>query len=661
MPVSEDWQARRGGGKLSANLVSGVKAVSYPRSSGVVVHFASFAVDLKAREVRKDGVRIKLQDQPFHVLRILLEHPGELVSRETLQREIWPSDTFVDFDAGLNNAVKRLREALCDTTDAPRYIETLPKRGYRFLSPVEVRNEAAPQIPGPAADAPDIVVGKPSATFRLPAVALLTLVLVFAVVSALALDAGGWRSRLLTKLHPPVIQSLAVLPLQNLSNDPNQDYFADGMTDALITDLAQIGSLKVISRTSTMRYKKSDKTLPEIARELNVDGIVEGTVQRSGDRVRITAQLIHGPSDKHLWASSYEQDARNVLSMESEIAETIANRVQARISPEQEARLASVRPINLKAYEAYLQGNYHAAQADDLAFHQGQQQAIQLELGVARDFFQKAISEDPNYALAYVGLGDTWGEKPEKEREMLQRALQLDPGLAEAHAALGNLEFLRYWNWALAERELKRGIELNPNSADAHAGYSDYLDSMGRFEEGMRENLRALELDPRHHAAMSGAFLGRRQFDKAIELARIDIDRHAFGAYPHWDLARSYEAKGMQDEAVQEWVIFLRMMGHADIANATDRGFMAGGHKRALKEAVRGLEEARAKGADIPSNVLAEVYSHLGDRDHAMAWLETAYKEQNFGLPGLKTNPDWDNIRPDPRFQDLVRRMNFPQ
>ncbi len=618
------------------------------------IRFGAFELDLRAGELRKHGVRIKLQEQPFQILQILLEHPGEVIAREELQKRIWPADTFVDFDHGLYNAIKRLREALGDTAETPRYIETLPKRGYRFVGPVN----GATALESPRRTLPR----------RWPLRALtITAGLVLLLVVLLSLNVGNLGGRLLGTRSAPPIRSLAVLPLQNLSGDPAQDYFADGMTDALITDLAQIGSLKVISRTSIMRYKKSDKSLPEIARELNVDGIVEGTMQRSGDRVRITAQLIHGPSDKHLWANSYERDARNVLYMESEIAGAIANQIQTKLTPEQEARLASVRPINLKAFQAYLQGKYHATQADDLAYRQGQRGTMQLEFSTARDWFQKAISEDPNYAPAYVGLAGTWSDRtvverePEKAREALQKALQLDPALAEAHVALGFLELLTFWNWAAAQREFKRAIELNPNLADAHAGYSDYLDVMGRFDESMKEYLLAQELDPGHYAPMPSPFFFRRQFDKAIEMDRSDIDRHAFGAYPHWDLARNYEAKGMHDEAIREWEIFLRMLDYQDMANAMHRGFKAGGYNGALREFVRGMELARAKGADIPSNVLAEVYSYLGDRDHAFAWLEKAYEERNAALPGLRVDPVWDNLRPDPRYQDLVRRMNFPQ
>jgi TolB-like protein/DNA-binding winged helix-turn-helix (wHTH) protein len=633
-------------------------------SSNGVVRFGAFEVDLRGGQVRKHGIRIRLQDQPFHILQILLEHSGELVTREELQRQIWPADTFVDFEKGLNNAIKRLRDALGDSAEQPRFIETHARRGYRFIASVTVSNDGSRR--GQSASTDEVgVAGRWQPLYRRLAIGA-ALFLAF-VATLFGLDVGGVRQRWLIRASAPVIHSLAVLPLANLSNDPNQEYFSDGMTDALITDLAEIGTLKVISRTSSMQYKQTRKSLPEIARELNVDGIVEGTVQRSGDRVRITAQLIHGPSDKHLWANSYERDARGVLSMESEIAGAIANQIQTKLTSEQEARLVSARPINLKAFEAYLQGNYHLTQAGDLDYHRGQQEKIQSELAMARDFFQKSLSEDLNYAPAYVGLAETWHKRPvaeggpEKEREALQKALQLDPTLAEAHLALGQVEYLRFWNWADSERELKRAIELNPNLADAHASYADYLDSMGRLEEGMREYLHAEELDPGHYAPTPNPFYTRRQFEQAIEIDRNDIERHAFGIYPHWDLARNYEAKGMHDEAIREWEVAMRMLGYEDVANAMNRGFEGGGYKGALKEWVQELEVARAQGENIPSAALAELYTYLGEKNQAFAWLEKAYKERDMYLQGLKVDVYWDNIRPDPRFQDLVRRVGLPQ
>ena len=641
----------------------GTESVSEVVPSHGVIRFDAFEVDFRKGEVRKHNFRIRVQDQPFRILQILLEHPGELVTREEIQRRIWPADTFVDFEKGLNNAIRKLRDALGDSADEPRFIETHSGRGYSFIGVVT------------ATDGPDriekegssVEVGAPIQSrplYRRSAIgALLSLAF---VATLFGFDVGGVKEHWLPRASSPVIHSLAVLPLQNLSNDPNQEYFSDGMTDALITDLAQIGTLKVISRTSTIQYKQTKKTLPEIARELNVDGIVEGTVQRAGDRVRITAQLIAGPSDRHLWANTYERDARNALSMESEIAETIANQIQTKLTPEQETRLTTARPLNLEAFEANLEGKYHLSLANDLEYRNDRQETKNSELGTARTFFEKAISEDPNYAPAYVGLAQTWHNRPvaesgpEKELEALQKALFLDPSLAEAHSALGSLEYLRLWNWADSERELKRAIELNPNLADAHASYSDYLDSMGRYDEGMKEYLRTQELDPGHYAPTPNPFYTRRQFDKAMEMDRTDIERHAFGFYPHWDLAVNYEAKGMHDEAVQEWETAMRMLGYEDMANAMHRALENTGYKGALKEWALELESARANGQDIPAFVLAEIYSYLGERDHAFFWLKKAYEQREDALPSLRDLACWDNLRPDPRFQDLVRRVGLP-
>jgi len=602
----------------------------------------------------------------MQVLVCLAEHTGEPVSKEELMKTVWP-DTFVTDDV-LTRSVSELRRVFEDDAKDPRVIQTIPKRGYRLLAAVLPVNGAPVsdvQTPPVAVSDSAVIVASHRKIWIGALCFLGTAVFLFGL--AAGLNIGGLRDRLWGTSPSAKIHSLAVLPLQNLSGDPNQIYFVRGLTDLLITDLAQIGSLKVISGTSTKIYENTDKSLPEIARALNVDGIVEGSVQRSSDRVRITAQLIYGPTGIHIWANSYERDARDVLSMESEIAGVIANQIQAKLTTEQEKRLTPGRAINLKAFEAYLQGKYRLTRAQDVEIQNGQQETQQLELGLAREFFEKTISEDPNYAPAFVGLAETWRDRPvseggpEKASGALEKALQLDPNLPEAHLAIGNLEFFRYWNWSAAEREFKRAIDLNPNLADAHAGYADFLDSMGRFDEGMREYLRAQELDPGHYGPEPSPFFRIRQFDKAIEMDRNDIARHAFGMYPHWDLARNYEAKGMHDEAIREWESALRILEYKDLANAMDRGFKSGGYKGALKEWVRGMEMARAQGAPIPSFVLAEVYSYLGDRDHALAWLEKAYEERDDALPGLKFDVFWDNIRPDPRFQDLLRRMNFPQ
>jgi TolB-like protein len=345
-------------------------------------------VDLEAGELRKSGVRQKLSGQPLQVLQFLLEHPQGIVTREQLQRYVWPNGTVVDYDLALKKAVVRIREVLGDSADSPRFIETIPRRGYRFIAPLNGHLKAG-GVTGPPVEGSPVTSLRPRFSFRVGLMIGLGAAVLLAAILALV-PSDSWR-RPFGKPSPPQIRSLAVLPLQNLSGDSSQEYFSEGITDALITDLAQIESLKVISRTSTMQYKETRKSLPDIARELNVDAIVEGTVQRSGDRVRITAQLIRGPSDKHLWAKSYERDMRDVFTLEREVTDDIANQVRAQIAAQGQPAPAQPRPLNLNALDAYLQGQYHLNNNNnDLAMG-----ARDEELRKAAELFQHAIDADP--------------------------------------------------------------------------------------------------------------------------------------------------------------------------------------------------------------------------------------------------------------------------
>jgi len=627
-----------------------------------VVRFGVYDADLSAGELRKQGVRIRLPEQPFQLLAILLERPGEVVTREDLQKRLWPDGIFVDVEQGLNAAVKRLRDVLGDSSETPRYIETLPRHGYRFIGSVN-----STKSHGGATEIAASIETQSAHSSRYRQIAIAAAAVVAAAAALLALDLGGVRSRLFSRVNVPAIHSLVVLPLTSLSNDPSQEYFADGMTDALITELSQIGALKVTSRTTAMHYKKLDKTSPQIARELGVTGLIEGTVQRAGDRVRISVQLIYGPADKHLWANSYERDLRDVLALEREMARGIAKEIEVKLTPQEQARLAQARPVNLKALEAYLQGKYHLDEVEKLQYVSGKENTQQEELDLARNFFQRAIDLDPNYAASHVGLSKTWFEAPvteggpEKTRAALEKALELEPDLAEAHLWLAQLEHLREWNWSAAEREFKRAIELNPSSGDAHASYMGFLDTMGRFEEGMREFSRVQELDPGHYPPTPNPFFERRQYDKAIEMDRNDIDRHAFGFLPHWDLAINYEAKGMHDDSVKEWEQLYRMLGYEDVANAMHRAFERSGYRGAYREWARELEEFAARDKRIDRWMPAMAYAWLGEKDRAFFWLEKAYENRETAVPGLRVDPLWDNLRSDPRFNDLLRRVGMPQ
>src|SRR6516165_8467932 len=518
------------------------------------LQFGPFLADFQACELRKNGRKIHLQEKPMLLLGALTAKPGEVVSREELHKQLWPDDTFVDFETGLNAVVRKLREALADNPENPRYIETIPKRGYRFLGQVDSKGITEPSVSS-GQDSPNVELTSTSQGRRTIASLVETVseyrrakhvwmiaAAVFAlgglaltIVELNVLKVAGLHERAFGASGAPAIHSIAVLPLQNLSGDSGQEYFSDGMTDALITDFAQIASVKVISRTSSMQYKETKKSLPEIARELNVDGIVEGTVQRSGDRVRITAQLIHGPSDKHLWANSYEREMRDILTLEREVTADIADRVLARI----ERETVQPRPVNPKALDAYLQGNYHlntnAAPHDE-------------ELRKAGEFFQQAINADPNFAPAYVGLAQAhytvWWESDNDLAVMTrasERALVLDPNSSDAWVQLG-LVRLADWDWVAAEEQTRRAIILNPNSANGHEYLGEILDALGKSEEGWREHVIAQQLDPNEDHLVWVLRL-RGQYDRAIDILKKMSERRPQDPLVYWNLSENYFLK----------------------------------------------------------------------------------------------------------------------
>jgi TolB-like protein/DNA-binding winged helix-turn-helix (wHTH) protein len=502
-----------------------VLILNSPRASQVKARFGSFEMDLRAGELRKHGVRIRLQAQPVQILGMLLERPGEVVTREELRQALWPGDTFVDFDHGLNNAINRLREALGDSAGSPRFLETLPRRGYRFIAAVEgvlsssSQNSAAQVAdtapPTPASDKPTALpVESLNASLRTRlwiaggagGAALLVLLV--------SLNTGGVRQRLLKASPPRRIQSIAVLPLVNLSGDPSQEYFADGMTDELITQLAQIGGLRVISHTTAMQYKGTRKSVPEIGRELQVDGIVEGTVFRSGEQVRISAQLVDAPTDQHVWAQSYERDLRDILALQKEVAGGVARQIRAKLLPGEQPRA-----VNPQAYEAYLRGRHDLNAATSKA---------DLENSIAN--FKSALGKDTQFALAYSGLALSYlaladfylapHEVMPKAEEAARKALELDDTLSEAHDALGYVELIYRWDWPAAQQHLHRAIELNPSNALAQDHYANYLSALGRHAEAFTTSERARELDPLSLLIQANNgmyfFLGR-EYDRAIE------------------------------------------------------------------------------------------------------------------------------------------------
>jgi TolB-like protein/DNA-binding winged helix-turn-helix (wHTH) protein/Tfp pilus assembly protein PilF len=637
------------------------------------LRFGIFEVDLQAGELRKGGLKIRLQEQPFQVLGILLERSGKVVTREELQKTLWPQDTFVDFDHGVNTAINKIRQALGDSAENPRFVETVARRGYRFIAPVEIvgaHENAAPVTPvGASPDAGDDRrtedAARRAALQRRFVAATVALALV-AVAVLLALNVAGLRDRLVRQgATLPKIESLAVLPLENLSRDPEQEYFADGMTDELITSLAKIGSLRVISRNSVMQYKGQRKPTPQIAKELNVDAVVEGTVLRAGNRVRISAQLIQANPEKHLWAESYERDLRDVLALQGEIARAVADQIRIELTAQERTRLSSSRPVNPESYQLYLMGRYHAGKATVEGFMKG------------IEYFQQAIEKDPGNALAYAGvahcyayLGGGFGHLPTKEasskaRAAALRALEIDDTLAEAHSSLAVIRWQHDWDWSSAEREFKRAVELNPNSAVVHNEYMGYLASVGRLDQSIAEGRLAQQLDPfgpRVVGDIGWAYMINRHYDEALAYLQKALELDPNLPWVRVNLVMTYVLLGRQTQALAESEKLEQYAYSAEhTMEASDLGYgYAVMGKRPEAQRILAHLKKLAKTRYVDASRIALVHAGLGEKDQAFEWLQRAYVEHSGSVWGLKVNPRWDPIRSDPRFQDLLRRMNFP-
>jgi TolB-like protein/DNA-binding winged helix-turn-helix (wHTH) protein/Tfp pilus assembly protein PilF len=626
------------------------------------LRFDDFEIDLCSGEVWKHGIRVRLQDQPFQVLRVLLERPGQIVTRDELKQTLWPADTFVDFDDGLNTAVKKIRELLGDSADRPRYIETIPRRGYRFVGPIAPPSPIEATVVAPSSQ-PALVLPPAKAAVRRRAsrsaayAAVVVLALVVVLVGA---DVGGWRTRLVGHAVAPRIESLAVLPLANLSRDPGQDYFADGMTEALIANLAQVRALRVISRTSVMHYKGTDKTLPQIAHELNVDAVIEGTVQRSGNRVQVTAQLIRGQTDSPLWAKTYDRDAQDVLVMQSEVAQAIVSEIKVQLTPQERQRFAGARPVNPEAYDAYLLGNYHSSKRNPAAM----EKAIQ--------YFQEAIRVDPSYARAYAGLADAYcerdvwgglgiGKTADQVRANTLKALELDGELAEAHVLLGLIYFQYDWDWVHTEAEFKRAIELNANLPSSYERYAFFLQAMGRHQEALAAVHRAVELDPLSawNISEEGRILYRaRRYEDAVARYQraLELDPSYVPALSR--IAEAYEQLGKYDDARAYAQKYQQISGDRRLSlQMMARIYARMGKRREALEALRSFEKIGPLFGD--EYALAGIYSALGDHDRAIAELKKLVQTRSM-MPFVFVGPELDSLRSDPRFQQLLRRANLP-
>ncbi len=583
-----------------------------------IYEFGPFRLDPGERLLLRGDTPVALTPKAFDTLVALVENSGHLIKKDDLMKRVWPG-TFVE-EVNLAQNVSAIRRAL--DTDGEQYIETVPKIGYRLVVKARVLDE------GPAEPA-EQRLEEAAPAHRKPAAAIVTIAVVLAGVALLV-----WKLRPGPTAQPAgvgKIQSIAVLPLENLSRDPEQEYFADGMTDALITDLAKIHALRVISRTSVMRYKGKPKSLPQIARELNVDAIVEGTVMRSGDRVRITAQLIDAPQDRHLWADTYERDLRDVLALQDDVAKAIAGEIKITLTPPEQTRLSNARPVNPAAHEAYLRGLFelHGLTAEPTEAKQV------ASVNQAIGYFQQAIAYEPNDALAYAGLADALSSLSTFERAPLEvmpkakaaatKATELDDTLAEAHASLGYLAMSFDWDWARAEREFRRAIELNPSSARAHGGYAQYLLFIPRRpDESMKEMQQAYALDPllpQAHGDMSWFLFLARRYQESIEAAqKVGHDEHII-ALSHAELGQAAEAVGAGDRAAQSTtnpVIRSQIAAAYALAGSKDKA------RAMLNEVTAQAQKRYVCGFNV-----ACLYAVLGEKEKALAWLDRAYRDRS--------------------------------
>ncbi len=644
-----------------------------------VLRFGVFEVDLRLGELRKNALKLKLQDQPFQVLALLLERPGDLISREELRKKLWPHDTFVDFDHGINLAIYKLREALCDSAEKPRFIETLDRRGYRFIGKVDGGAGMNPTPTPPPTLKPETAPpplglpqqqskGKAATTGGLNWVSLLAWISAAGIALLAAYFAWKLVAGRLPSTAPQGKIMLAVLPYENLSGDPQQEYFSDGLTDETIAQLGGLDPerLGVIARTSAMKYKHTNKDVQQIGRELGVQYLLEGTVRRAGDRVRITAQLIQVSDQTHLLAETYERDLGDIFALQSDVAKAVADKIQIQLTAPQRARLATPKPVKREAHEAYLRGR----------FFWNKRYEAEDWVKKSAEYFQEAIQEDPKFALAYAGLADYYNllgsngvdampprEARPKARAAAERALELDDSLAEAHTSLASILSAYDWNFQKAEEEFKRAMKLNANYATAHYWYSANLIAMGRLDEAIAESKRAQELDPLSlivNLDLAWKYYLVRQYDQAIEQCRktMELDPNLY--LTDYILGIALEQKKDYPKAIFE------LQRGVSLSKTSPIMLMALGHAQAVSgnaaEVRKSLEELKklSKQRYVPAVYLAAVYTGLGDKDRAFEWLEKAVDERSDQLINLNVEPMADSLRSDPRYKELIHRIGLP-
>lgn len=607
----------------------------------------------------------------MELLFLLVEKRGELVTREEVADRLWGTTVFVDIDQSINTAVRKVRMVLHDNPDKPRFIETVVGKGYRFVAPVTCNGEVSELMPSAeeALGRPNVKdlapASIPSADKQLVArpitrlIAKSLLILLFALLVA----TGTWwliRSRINRSSARPPIRSVAVLPLENLSGDPTQEYLADGMTEAVVGRLSGIHDLRVISRTSVMRFKDTKLSVQEIAKTLGVDAIVEGSVIREGSRIRVYAQLIRAATDEHLWSEAYDRDLQDVLALQSDVAQSIAGKVEVTLTGNERARLVAARHVAPEVYESYLKGEEQL----------GKNTREEIEKSIP--YFEEALRRDPTFAPAYLGLANAYdslspifvGGNPAELRPKIiaaaRKALELDPDIAEAHAYLGEM-YQDQWRWGDAEAEYKRALELNPNDVAAHLGYAEWLLCQGRIEEALTWSRRARELDP---VGVRGVGTGwilfhARRYDEAIRELRSVLAVYPDYAGARWFLGFALIGKGQPEEAIPELEKTVSLMHRSpgSIELLATAYAHAGRRTEALR-LIKELKRRREKGY-VPAGVFINPYLGLGDYDEAFVWFERAYEEHSNILQFLKVHPFFDPVRNDARFKRLLHRVGL--
>jgi TolB-like protein/DNA-binding winged helix-turn-helix (wHTH) protein/Tfp pilus assembly protein PilF len=650
------------------------------------LQFGEFELDSAAFELRRKGKPVRIERLPLEFLFLLVSRKGELVGRDEIAKKLWGDDVFVDTNMAINAVARKARVALRDDADNPKYLLTVPSKGYRFVGTVieeasqPVGLEATAAVPHLPKEGK---YGPPEITPRAPPrISWLRSWRIWPVVAVVALSAWTlWRY----VVKPPVAPQahrimLAVLPFKNLSGDPNQEYIVDGLTEEILTDFGRLSpeQMGVIARTSAMAYKNTDKTIRQIGRELGVDYVLEGSVRIEAGKARVSAQLIQVSDQTHVWAQNFDRDLKNLLEIEDELGQTLAQQVRLNLSPQRQIEFSKMRTANPEAYDLYLKGRFYWNQRTPPAMKQ------------SIEYFQEAIAKDPGFAQAYAGLAEAYNlsynvglysakESSLQAKAAATRALELDPSIAEAHTALGKVKSHYNFDFPGAEREFLKALELNPNSPDAHFFYANsYLVPMGRMKEAIAENKKALELDPR--SLPMNAFLGTvyawaREYDKAYEQYQLTIKMNQNFPLAHSFLSLVLQGQGRYRESVEEFQkaqVLLGVSPYEASAQAAERlralekdgeqGYWQCMLRQALQDAKRNPAAGWPAGRNTSPTGFAAIYAMLGDKKSAFYWLDRAYEEREGQVLSLvKVDRAFDSLRGDPRYKALLQKMGLPE